>query len=43
MQLNNVFLRNLLYYVNMVIHLSLNKNNQKVLEEEAVWRDDKLF
>jgi len=27
----------------MVIRLGLNKNNQKVVEEQAVWRDHKLF
>jgi len=32
-----------MYYVNMVIRLGLNKNNQKVVEEQAVWRDHKLF
>ena len=43
MQLNNLFLRNPLYYVDMVIHLGLNKNHQKILEEQAVWLDYKLF
>jgi len=32
-----------MYYVNMVIRLGLYKNNQKVVEEQAVWRDHKLF
>jgi len=27
----------------MVIRFGLNKNNQKVVEEQAVWRDHKLF
>jgi len=31
-----------MYYVNMVILFGLNKNNQKVLEEQAVWCDRKL-
>jgi len=32
-----------MYYVNMVIRFGLNKNNQKVVEEQAVWRDHKFF
>ena len=31
-----------MYYVNM-IHFGLNQNNQKIVEEQAVWRDHKLF
>ena len=27
----------------MAIRFGLNKNNQKVVEEQAVWRDRKLF
>jgi len=27
----------------MVIHFAPNKSNQKVVEEQAVWRDHKLF
>ena len=38
MQLNNFEL----YHVNMVIRFG-PKNNQKVVEEQAVWRDHKLF
>jgi len=32
-----------MYYVDMVIRFGLNKNNQEVAEEQAVWRDHKLF
>ena len=32
-----------MYYVNMVIRFSFNKINQKVAEEQAVWRDHKIF
>ena len=32
-----------MYYVNIVIRFGLNKNNQKVVQEQAVWRDHKLF
>ena len=28
-----------MYHVDMVIHFGLNKNNQKVAEEQQVWRD----
>jgi len=27
----------------MVIRFAFNKNNQKVVKEQAVWRDHKLF
>jgi len=36
MQLNNVFSRNVAHYVNIVIRSAPNKNNQKVVEEQAV-------
>jgi len=30
-------------YLIMVIHFASNKNNQKVVEEQAIWRSHKLF
>jgi len=41
MQLNNVFQE--MYYVNNGDPFYHNKNNQKVVEEQAVWCGHKLF
>jgi len=43
MQLNNFFLEMYCTTLMMVIRSAPNKNNQKVVEQQAVWRGHKLF
>jgi len=43
MQLNNVFLRNVLHYVSNGNPFCPSNDNQKVVGAPAVWRGHKMF